>query len=125
VHARAAFATVDARRCRRFAARMSPRRPDAVPVDALRDLIGLVRAIRAAKAKAPAAMLAQIDKVGAELVAAYDLAVSSTPGTLGMRAASVQAEEATRAVSDLVTMTDGAEEIVTAARARVTRARDP
>ena len=102
---------------------MSPRHPDAVPVDALRDLIGLVRAIRAAKAKAPAAVLEHIDRVGAELVAAYELAVSSTPGTLGMRAAWVRAEEATRAVGDLVTMTDGAEEIVTAARARVTRAR--
>jgi hypothetical protein len=98
---------------------MSPRHPDAVPVDALRDLIGLVRAIRAAKSTAAPAVLARIDSVGAELVAAYELAVSSTPGTLGMRAAWVRAEEATRAAGDLVSMTDGAEEIVTAARARV------
>jgi hypothetical protein len=40
-----------------------------------------------------------------------------------MRAAWVRAEEATRAAGNLVTMTDGAEEIVTAARARVSRAR--
>jgi hypothetical protein len=94
-----------------------------VPVEALRDLIGLVRAIRVAKRKAGAETLRRIDAVGAELVAAYELAVSSTPGTLGMRAAWWRAEQAARSVGDLVAMTDGAEEIVSAARARVAKGR--
>jgi hypothetical protein len=100
---------------------MLGRRPERFPFEEVRDLIGLARSIYlAAKAQGAGRLqLRRIESVGRELLDAYELALTSTPGTIGMRAAWVRAEDACRAVAGLVTMTDGAEPVVRAAMHRV------
>jgi len=66
-------------------------------------------------------MLAHIERVGRELCDAYDLAITTQPDTVGRRAAWARAEKATRAVGDLVSVTDEARPIVLAACKRVRR----
>lgn len=104
---------------------MLQRRDDPIPLDALRDLLGLVRAMWRAKKKegAPPFELARYERVGRDLKEAFNMGVSSTPGTMGYWAAWAKAEKATHAVADLVSCIDSAEPIVKAAQAAVRRGR--
>lgn len=104
---------------------MLTRRDDPFPFEAVRDLLGVVRALYgAAKLRgAGRAELARIARVGRELSEAIDLAVSTKRGSVGHRAAWKRAEDATRAVGDLVDAMTPAEPILIAARGRVVGAR--
>ena len=104
---------------------MLPRSADAFPFDAVRDLLGVVRALWGA-AKAGGAGRAELERiaaVGKELREALALAVSTRPGTIGHTAAWRRAEDATLRVGDLVNALAPAEPVVVAARARVVGAR--
>lgn len=98
---------------------------DTFPFEAVRDLLGVVRAIYAAAKSAGSDRtdLKRIAAVGAELAGALDLAAETRPGTLGRAAAWRRAEEATRRVGNLVDSLTPAEPLVVAARARVSGAR--
>ncbi len=91
------------------------------PFEAVRDLLGVVRALYAAAKDAGAGRgeLQRIAKVGSELRETLDLGVSTRPGSVGHRAAIARAEEATRRVGDLVDALTPAEPLVVAARGRV------
>ncbi len=104
---------------------MLPRRDEPFPLEAVRDLLGVVRSIYAAAKQrgAPRAELLRISRIGRELGDAIDLAVSTRPGTVGHRAAWQHAEEATRRVGDLVDALTPAEPLIVAARGRVSGAR--
>src|SRR5262249_32415453 len=95
--------------------------------EAVRDLLGVVRAIYAwAKASgAGDAELARISRVGGELRRALDLASAARPGTLGHAAAWKRAEDATLRAGDLVDALTPAEPLVLAARVRVSGVRAP
>ncbi len=97
---------------------MLPRRDDPIPLDALRDMIGLVRSMWRAKQreKAPPMELERIARVGRDLREAYNMALSSTRGTMGYWAAWEKCERACSAAVQLVGCLDMAEPIVTAAR---------
>lgn len=98
---------------------------DPFPLEAIRDLLGVVRAIYAAAKQSGASRteLVKIAKVGKDLADALDLAVSTRDGTMGRRAAWERAEQATRRVGDLVDALTPAEPLVLAARGRVTGVR--
>ena len=98
-------------------------RHDPFPLEAVRDLLGLVRAVYAARAAegAGAVTLAKIAVIGVDLAQALELGEAHAPGTLGHAAAWKRAERAATAAADLVALTDGAEPIVLAAMGRVTR----
>jgi hypothetical protein len=98
---------------------------DPFPYEAVRDLLGVVRALYAAAkaAEAGAAELARISRVGSDLRRALELARSSRPGTLGHRAATQRAADATLRVGDLVDGLTPAEPLVAAARGRVSGTR--
>ncbi|HVY49432.1 MAG TPA: hypothetical protein VHB21_26250 [Minicystis sp.] len=104
---------------------MSPATAPPFPAEAVRDLLGLVRAMYAAAkaAGAPSAELRRVERIGASLHKALELAATTTPGSLGHAAAWRRAEEATEAVGDLVDALTPAAPIVTAARLRVSGAR--
>ncbi len=95
---------------------------EAFPLEAVRDLLGVVRAIYAAAKQSGASRneLMKIAKVGKELADSIELAQSTRPGTMGRRAAWERAEQATRKVGDLVDALTPAEPLVLAARGRVT-----
>jgi hypothetical protein len=101
------------------------RRDDPFPFEAVRDLLGIVRALYAAEKAGGAGRveLARIARVGKELRAALDLAADTRPGTIGRTAAWKRAEEATVRVGDLVDAVTRAEPLVAAARGRVSGAR--
>lgn len=101
---------------------MLSRRDDPFPFEAVRDLLGIVRAmyVAARARRASRAELAKIAAVGRELSAAIELAVSSREGTVGSRAAWARAEDATRRVAVLVDALTPAEPLVVAALGRVT-----
>jgi hypothetical protein len=92
------------------------------PLEAVRDLLGIVRALYtvAKESGAGRAELARIARVGKDLSEAIEIAVATRPGTVGHTAALGRAEEATRRVGDLVDALTPAEPLVQAARARVT-----
>jgi len=96
-------------------------RSDPFPFDAVRDLLGILRAMyRAAKLQgAGERRLSAIRHLGLELRAAMDLALEYEPGTLGHNAAWNRAERATQAVADLVDCTTPLEPTLFAAAARV------
>ena len=103
-----------------------PRRDEPLPVEAIRDLLGIVRAVYEAEKRGGAskALLARIERVGRLLHNAVALA-GSAPGTMGHRAAWEQAEEGARRAADLVDMLTPAEPIVKAAMGRVWGRRPP
>lgn len=103
---------------------MPGRHDDRFPAEAVRDLLGLVRAIHAAAIARGAGPLdlRRIAAVEHDLEEAHGMGVSYPPNTIGGRSAFIRAEEAARRVADIVGMLDGAEPLVTAARARVTQA---
>jgi hypothetical protein len=104
---------------------MLSRRDTSFPFEAVRDLLGVVRAMYAAAKESGAgrSQLAKISAVGRELSKALDIAASTREGTIGHAAAWKRAEEATRRVGDLVDALTPAEPLVVAARGRVTGAR--
>jgi hypothetical protein len=101
-------------------------RKDPFPFEAVRDLIGILRAMyRAAKANgAGARRLAELRQVGLELRHAIELALEYAPNTLGHAAAWERAELATRGLGNLIDCTTPLEPTIAAAVERV-RARVP
>lgn len=99
---------------------LSPRR-DPFPFEAVRDLLGILRAMyAAARARGGAErQLAAIRRVGDDLRAAVDLALEHEPGTLGHAAAWQRAERATAALADLVDCSTPLEPTLTAAARRI------
>jgi hypothetical protein len=99
---------------------------DPFPFEAVRDLLGILRALYAAdKARGTSARrLAAIRSVALELRRATDLALEHGPGTDGHAVAWQRAERATRRLIDLVDVTTPFEPILLAAGARV-RPREP
>lgn len=91
------------------------------PFEAVRDLLGILRALYAA-AQAESAgrpRLAAIRAIGRELRAATDLALEHEPGTLGHAAAWRRAERATERLGALVDCTTPLEPTLEAAARRV------
>ncbi|MFZ5896865.1 MAG: hypothetical protein ACOY0T_37760 [Myxococcota bacterium] len=100
-----------------------PPRDAELPIECLRDLLGIVRALFAAwtQAKAGPIELEQLAHAGRELRAAYQLAKKSQPGTLGHRAAWSRAEEATRLLGHLVGEIEPLHPVIEAATQRALR----
>lgn len=103
---------------------LSPRH-DPFPFEAVRDLLGIVRALwAAARAEnAPKRQLTAIRGIGRELRAAIDLALEHEPGTLGHAAAWQRAERATERLGQLVDCTTPLKPALAAAARRVTGVR--
>jgi hypothetical protein len=99
-------------------------KPDPFPYEAVRDLLGIARALYAARASSAGAReLTRIREVGEELRLALELAGGSSPGSVGRAAAWARAEQAALRVGELVDAMTPAEPIIAAARARVVGAR--
>jgi hypothetical protein len=100
-----------------------PRQADPFPFTALRDLIGVARALyAAAQERGDGRMvLERIAAVGRHLGSAYELARKSAPGTEARSAAWRKAEEGTLWMGNLVAQTDEAKPLVDAAARRVRR----
>jgi len=95
-------------------------RHEPFPFEAVRDLIGILRALYAAERRGSRARRARdIARVGRELRAAVDLALEHEPGTLGHAAAWARAERATAALADLVDSTTALSPLLAAAARRV------
>ena len=96
-------------------------REEPFPAAAVRDLIGIVRAMYAAAKLAGAGRneLLRIERVGRDLSAALMLAQASSPGTIGYSAAWKRAEDGALRAGDLVDALTPAEPLVHAARARI------
>ena len=79
------------------------------PVEAVRDLFGVVRAIYAEARQRGVSRgeLERIAAIGKELSAAIELAAGTRPGTLGHRAAIDRAERAAVKVGELVDLLSG------------------
>ena len=96
-------------------------RSDRFPFEAVRDLLGILRALYAAdRARgAGARRLADIRAVALELRRAMELALEHEDGTAGHRAALRKAETATQRLADLVDVTTPLEPTLLAAGKRV------
>ncbi len=74
-----------------------------MPLETLRDLLGIARALYAAWSASEGPIeMEELRGIGAELRDAYRLAARSKPGTTAHRAAWVKAERATRQLGDLL-----------------------
>ncbi len=103
-------------------------RPEPFPFEAVRDLVGILRAMYAVARRQGSGerRLATIRSVGDSLRQALDLAMEHAPGTLGHAAAWQRAEHATKALGDLADVTTPLEPMLEAAGDRVRRgAPDP
>lgn len=83
---------------------MLDNRAGPIPLETLRDLLGIVRAVYVAwrvTGQGPIEM-EEIQGIGAELRDAYRLACSSKPNTNAHRAAWTKAERATRQLADIL-----------------------
>lgn len=96
-------------------------REEPFPATAVRDLVGIVRAMYVAAKLGGAGKndLARIEKVGRDLADALELAQRSGPGTIGHSAAWKKAEDASRRAGDLVDALTPAEPLIHAARSRI------
>lgn len=96
-------------------------RNDAFPSEAVRDLIGILRALYAAEhvARADSRRVREVARIGRELAAAVELATAHGPGTMGHAAAWSRAERATAALGDLVDATTPLAPTLAAAARRV------
>jgi len=96
-------------------------RDEPFPFEAVRDLLGIVRALYASEKTqhAGARRLAALRRVGQDLRAAVDLALEYEPLTLGHAAAWHRAEQATRALAELVDVTTPLAPTLRAATRRV------
>jgi hypothetical protein len=103
---------------------VSPNRDKQVPLEALRDLIGVCRALFAAwKASGQGPIeLQELEAIGRDLAAAFDLARKTKPNTLGHRAAWSKAEAATAQLGHLVGSLEPLRPTVAAATVRITGA---
>jgi hypothetical protein len=98
-----------------------PKLNGPIPLEALRDLIGICRALYAAW-KASGAGPIELDElleVGKDLREAYRLARNTPPNTLGHRAAWSRAEAATQRLGHLVSELERLQPVVAAATRRV------
>jgi hypothetical protein len=107
---------------------MAPR--DArIPLQALRDLVGICRALYAAwkKERVGPLELEELAGIGKDLAEALRLARNTAPDTLGHRAAWSRAEEATRRLGHLIGKLEPLHLMVEAATARAldSAAREP
>src|SRR5690349_8533019 len=100
---------------------MSERKLPPFPFEAVRDLLGILRALYAAdKARgAGERRLAEIRRLALELRRATDLARDHEPGSEGHRAAWEKADRATLSLADLVDMTTPLEPMLVAAGERI------
>jgi hypothetical protein len=100
-------------------------RPDALPAEAVRDLVGIARAMHAARKRdgAPEPELEELVAIGKKLKHALALARRTGPNTLGHRAAWANAEDATSRLVRLVDLATPAAELVEAAAIRVRQIR--
>jgi hypothetical protein len=98
-------------------------RPDALPAEAVRDLVGIARAMYAARKRdgAPDPELQELVEIGKKLKHSLELARRAGPNTLGHRAAWACAEEATSRLVRLVGFATPAAVLVEAAAIRVRR----
>jgi hypothetical protein len=82
-------------------------RNDPFPFEAVRDLIGILRALYAAERSAGRGRrkTREVARVGRELRTAMELAFEHAPGTLGHAAAWARAERAAQALGGLVDAT--------------------
>ena len=105
---------------------MSDKKLPPFPFEAVRDLVGILRALYAAdKARGGSERrLSEIRRVALELRRATDLALEHEPGRTGHRAAWERAERATLHLADLVDVTTPLEPTLMAAGERV-RAASP
>ncbi len=96
-------------------------REEPFPASAVRDLVGIVRAMYVAAKLGGAGKndLAKIERVGRDLSDAIELANRAGPGTIGYSAAWKKAEDASRRACDLVDALTPAEPLVHAARSRI------
>ena len=94
-----------------------------LPLEAVRDLLGICRALYAAKKRegAPRPVLAELAAIGEKLKQALTLAHKTEPETVGHRAAWAHAEEATKRLMKLVTLSLSLAPTVEAAVIRVRR----
>ena len=100
---------------------MSERKLPPFPFEAVRDLLGILRALYAAdKARGGTERrLFEIQKVALELRRATDLALEHEPGSVGYRAAWERADRATFRLADLVDVTTPLEPTLMAAGERI------
>ena len=101
---------------------MPIRLDEPFPLEAVRDLLGVVRAVyaEAKRNEVGNAQLERIAAIGQELSDAIDLASTTEVGTIGHRAAIQRAEEATNRIGELVDGVTRAEQLAIAASDRVT-----
>ena len=104
---------------------MLSRRDDPFPFEAVRDLLGLMRSLYAARKAGGATQreLEPIARAGKDLQEALSLASSSRPGTVGYAAAWKRAEEATAKAGSFVGAAMPAEPVVRAAVGRIVKRR--
>lgn len=93
---------------------MLSRRGDPFPLEATRDLLGLVRAFYRSTSKDERVKRAKLQAIGERLRTAIELA-GSPHGSLGHRAAWAHAEQAVRELGELAGPLDRAQPIVDAA----------
>lgn len=100
---------------------MSARRSTSFPLEAVRDLLGVIRAIYAAAKEGGAGRgeLLRIARLGQMLARSIELCRSSTEGSTERDEAWRLAETATRRVGELIDVLTPAEPLVTAASDRV------
>ena len=101
-------------------------RRDALPVEAVRDLLGIARAMYAARKRefATTPELVELAEIGKMLATALKLGMSG-PDTLGSRAAWARAEEACERLGRVVRRTLPAAVMVEAAVVRIRKRRAP
>jgi hypothetical protein len=97
-------------------------RRDPLPLEAVRDLLGIARAMyAAAKRSGATAEVAELAEIGKKLRLALELAKKASPDTVGHRAAWDHAEVACSRLVRLISATTPAAPIVEAAAVRVRR----
>jgi hypothetical protein len=98
-------------------------RSDPLPLEAVRDLLGIARALYATRKREFASRpeLAELTEIGRKLTNAIRLAKKSGPDTLGHRAAWIQAEDACAALMRLLSLETPAAAVVEAAVVRIRR----
>jgi hypothetical protein len=97
-------------------------RRDAIPLEAVRDLLGIARAMyAAAKRQGASADVEELAEIGKKLKLALDLAKKAGPDSIGHRAAWDHAEVACSRLIRLISATTPAAPIVEAATVRIRR----
>jgi hypothetical protein len=104
-----------------------PPRDTQIPLEALRDLLGVVRALYAAwsaSGEGPIELEA-LRSIGKDLASALELAGKTRPDTVGHRAAWGRAEDATKRLCELVADVERLQPTIEAGAARVVGQRGP